>query len=131
MRSVALMLSILFGLTACGQRKVEAERVASPDRLVIAVYEKYYFGGAAGGTGHCISIIRNESDERSCELLGSRVCITSLGWEDDVLLVKYHDGEFVRKADTVSVPRHDGGSNQYHFRLIVDEGGEDCLSEWD
>jgi hypothetical protein len=116
---------------SCGDKIVDVATVPSPDGKVLAQYQKYYYGGAAGGTSHCISVMKAAGeDKKDCVLLGVSTCITKIHWQDHNLIVEYYLGEFARMTNEISFA--DAGERST-YRLIVKEveNGRPCLSEWD
>ena len=78
-------------LCACSADKViEVQRAVSPDGNVVAIYRQYLYGGAAGGVGHCVSIVSlPDVQTADCLLLASRPSRLTLTWHGDVLRVHY------------------------------------------
>ncbi len=116
-------------LIACGDKVVPVSASVSPDGNVTALYKLHLFGGAAGGTGHCISIVPRVGKEHGCALLGASVCITKIYWRENELIVEYHGGEFTRVTRKVSFTGAAGGIVDYNLSVNEVHTYGPCLTE--
>lgn len=124
-RLICFLSVCLFLISSCADKKVRVADSVAPDGLVTAVYEKLYWGGAAGGTSHCVSLIRNsDGKEERCVLVGSSACVTGLSWMGDELIVTFYGGEFFENK------RQSKFSMKYRSRAERLEDGRACMSEW-
>jgi len=116
---IAALVAVLV-LAACdSENTVEVSRAVAPDGKVVAIYTRHFYGGAAGGTGHCVAIAgMDHSEDSGCIFLASHVSSLRLAWSGDVLYICYSQARITSFQNEAHISSR-AITKSYEIRLIV------------